>query len=226
MDFALSRKQLNKKRAQEQNAGAPTPPSPAAMAPPPAPAGPSAGVDPLTGLPAAYDPPAAPRSQPTGSEFFTSGAPVLGRQPEPVAAPLIPDTFGQPAPAGPLAPIGGNGSTPPATTFDLGSAVITAPAPMVAPPAAHSKAPSLVEGPRPRGSQLAVTIIRRYAGLVLFLVVAILLIEFLPSLRHSPTSPSGIGPVPAVAHVTASSSGGNGWVASGAGVVGVGTSYL
>jgi len=259
MDFALTRKQLNKKREKDQAAasGQAPPAAPAAPAPAPPGTGSSPGVDPMTGLPAGYDPPAPTLSPGAGSEFFTSNAGVLGRQPAPVVSPPpAPDTFGQappPAPAfadlvaappAPMAPAPAPAAAPafdallppsfgtppqPAVVAPAGQPAVVAPAgqpPVAAAAPAPRPAPpavGLIVGERPKGADLAMLVLKRYAGFVLFIVIAILLVAFLPSLRHSSTSPSGLGPVTTVAPAAAPTVTG-GWSA-GAGVVSVTTSY-
>ena len=226
MDFALTRKQLNKKREKEQaTPGAPTQAAVPAPGSPPPPGGLTAGTDPSTGLPTGYDPPAPTMPTGGGSEFFTSNAGVLGRQPAPSPG------FGTYAPAPPAAPVAPSGTPAPGfdallpPTFGTPPPVVAAqpgvPVPAGQPPA--HPAVELIRGDRPKGADLAKVLIMRYAGFVLFLLIAILMVVFLPSLRHSTSSPSGLGPVTTVAPAAAPTATG-GWTA-GAGVVSVTTSY-
>lgn len=251
MEFALTRKQLNKKREKEQAAGAPAPvdaPPAAPGAAPPAPAS-TSGVDPVTGLPVGYDPPAPTLSPGAGSEFFTSNAGVLGRQPPPAAAPAPAPAPGPgfatfEAPPPPPAPPGAAPSfdtlLPPSFATSPPPAPAPAPAPagaapVVAPPppapapvavrAPQRAADALIVGDRPRGGELVAVVVRRYAGFILFLLIAIALVALVPSLRHSNSSPSGLGPVPTVGpSAAAAPTAGPGWTA-GAGVVAVSVSY-
>ncbi len=232
MEFALTRKQLNKKREKEQAlTGQPAPAAPG-MSPPPAGGG-GPGVDPVTGLPAGYDPlaPAAPAG--AGSDFFTSNAGVLGRQPGSTLSPP-PDGPGfAPAPPpspgfGSFAPSPTVGPPVPPTFATPAPPSLLEPArpvtPSTVPPPPAPLATGLIEGDRPKGADLARVLVRRYAGFVLFVVIAILLMAFLPSLRHSPSSPSGLGPVRTVTPAFATPAPTAGWT-SGPGVRSVSTSY-
>jgi len=258
MEFALTKKQLEKKRQQAQQAqqesAAPEsqPPTAAGSVPPPPPVGGTSRSDPVTGLPAGYDPPAPPAATgpAPGSEFFASGEEVLGRTAPPVAgvtppaapAPSFADLPGVTAPPPPSSgPVGGL-VPPPVASPPLASPPPPPPPPspgggssalQSAPAHAHARTGqpvTLVEGPRPTGDVLVREIFRRYAGFVLFVLIAILLVEFLPSLRHSSTTPSGLGPAPAVpaaptAPTAPGTSGTSGWVTTGAGVTAVTVSY-
>jgi hypothetical protein len=217
MEFALTRKQLNKKREKEAAGADPT------AATPSGPTAPAPGADPVTGLPAGYDPaptppPAPPVAPAPGSDFFGSGSNVFGWQasssapdlPPPATAPptSAPPSAGSPIPGfadlptmgaqPPVAPVAAglpptNGSPPLPPAFGAGPMA-------VAPPAlpAPARAPSsdrLIEGQRPRGSQMVKVVGRRYGGFVVLLLAAILLVEFLPSLRG--TVENGSAAVPA-----------------------------
>lgn len=228
MEFALTRKQLNKKRGQDQTASAPpTMGYQEGHVAPPA-AGQFAGVDPATGLPTGYDPPPPP-TYGSGSEFFTSGSPVLGQPASPGRAALpIDERFGQVAPPGPPPPVPGplQGQDGLLTTLPVGAQ----PESTAAYGAVDASTPNsvLIEGVRPKGAELAASIARRYIGFILVLLVAVLMIAFLPSLRHSSNSPSGLGPTAQPQqpwHQTFGSASGAGWVAPSAAVVSISTSY-
>jgi len=222
MEFALTRKQLNKKREKEQATATPGQPAPAAVRDLLSAGGRGPAVDPVTGLPAGYDPPRAVSTAP-GSEFFTSGTGVLGRQPSPPGPPPSPGLGSVAAPpaAGPpmdtLVPPTSATPTPPVVHDHPGP-------PAMVPRPSASPTVGLIEGDRPKGADLARMLVRRYAGFVLFILIAILLMVYLPSLRHSTSSPSGLRPVPTVTPASASPVSTGGWTA-GPGTVSVTTSY-
>jgi hypothetical protein len=94
---------------------------------------------------------------------------------------------------------------------------------------ASSSGSVLIEDARPRGTELAALITRRYIGFILVFLVAVLMIAFLPSLRHSSNPPSGLGPTARSGQRLQGglqSAPSAGWVAPSAVVVSVGASYL
>jgi len=204
---------------------APTPPTPV-QAPPPAPT-------------------SAPPAPASGSAFFTSGGDVLGRQAPPAAgvAPVTDGPLSTPPPPPSFAPL-----PPEPVAGSFGSSPLHAVTPQAPPPPPPPPPPAgiavpadptlsphgpghtrqvvgLIDGPRPRGAELATMLVKRYGGFVLLLVIAILLVEFLPSLRHSTTTPSGLGPSHAVAPASSVASPDPGWISTGAGVLSVTASY-
>jgi hypothetical protein len=226
MEFALTRKQLNKKREKEEAAAQAVPA--AAPAPTP-PTGPTPGSDPLTGLPAGYDPSPLPPPTTAGSEFFGSSSNVFGHQAPP--APDLPPASSlasasgsstpddllpppvRPAPAG--SPIPGFAdfpavaAPPPAPSSLGGEAAVPAafggaplPAPSAPEPAQAPASDRLIDGARPRGGQLLQSVGRRYAGFAALLLAAILMVAFLPSLRGSVTNGAAAGPGPVASQVT------------------------
>ncbi len=203
-------------------------------------------------------PPAAPPSTtpppPPGFDLTAATAPAAPLPPgfrpsNPVASPPPPPGFDLTASTAPAAPLPPGfrpsnpaaSSPPPPPGFDLtavpaasveqagaGGAVLARSQTLA------SSVPRLLDGPRPRGGDLVPVLAKRYVGAVLFVVVAVLLILFLPSLRHSGTTPSGMAPATQVPRAglstgrvpTGPSASGTGWVDGGAAATGVSASFL
>ena len=181
MEFAISRKQLEKKRAQEAAAQQAQAMAAAGM-PSQGMAGPELGDG-------------------SGNAFFNSGAaPQQYAQPMPQQPGMPPQQYAQPMAPQPgmpaqqyAQPMPQQPGMAPQTVDPLagfGQGVDQAP---VAAPAAQPRwrrrsAEEVLEEQR---AHPAVALVRRYVGFVLFLVAAGLLIAFVPSARHAP---SGMAP--------------------------------
>ena len=175
MEFAISRKQLEKKRAQEAAAQQAQAMAAAGM-PPQGMAGSDLGDG-------------------SGNAFFNSGAvPQQYAQPGmPPQQPMAPQQYAQP------------GMAPQAVDPLAGFGQVVDQAPAAAPAAQprwrRRSAEEVLEEQR---SHPAVALVRRYVGFVLFLVAAGLLIAFVPSARHAPSgmAPQVVITAPAPAGMT------------------------
>jgi hypothetical protein len=200
MEFALSRKQLAKKKAEQEAAkagGTASGQSAGSSLPgtvPTTTTGDDLGPDerlldfstgsspspPVTLRPPAPLPPTLPPLPETGSGSV-----------QPVPPPPVAD-FGKPSFGAPSAPtLPGVPGGPPAPADDGG---VTAPEPV------KSAATLLNE----QGGAVAKVLLKRYAGFLIFILIAVLLALFLPSVRHTDSGSSGLGPaVPGVTLTTA-----------------------
>jgi hypothetical protein len=222
MEFALTRKQLNKKREKEEAAAQGAPPAPA----PAPPSGP--GADPATGLPSGYDPSPPSPTTSAGSDFFGSGSNLFGQPASPAAPPPAAPVAAAPVAAAPVAdgpaipgfanlpaagvaPAGPGALAPTDGLEGLPAAFGTSPVPSPPVPVRAPASDRLIEGARPRGAALGQAVGRRYGGFIVLLVVAILMVEFLPSFRGSvgnssaavPAQSSSISYLPGQTHMTA-----------------------
>ena len=166
MEFAISRKQLEKKRAQQ-----------------------SAAEQAQAGMPVGDPTQAVPGvglGDGSGTGFFTTGAYAQPPMPPQQYAqpPMAPQQYAQPGmPPQQYALVGD-----PLAGFGQAVEQAAAPSPPAAPRWRRRSAEEVLAEQR---SHPAVALVRRYVGLVVFLVVAGLLIAFVPSARHSP---SGLAP--------------------------------
>jgi hypothetical protein len=233
------------------------PAAPPSTTPPPPPGFDlTAATAPAAPLPPGFRPsnPVASPPPPPGFDLTAATAPAAPLPPgfrpsNPVASPPPPPGFDLTASTAPAAPLPPGfrpsnpaaSSPPPPPGFDLtavpaasveqagaGGAVLARSQTLA------SSVPRLLDGPRPRGGDLVPVLAKRYVGAVLFVVVAVLLILFLPSLRHSGTTPSGMAPATQVPRAglstgrvpTGPSASGTGWVDGGAAATGVSASFL
>ena len=210
MEFAISRKQLEKKRAQEAAAQQAQAMAAAGM-PPQGMAGSDLGDGSGNAffnsgaVPQQYAQPGMPPQQYAQpmppQQYAQPGMPPQqyaqpGMPPQQYAQPMPPQQYAQPGmpPQQPMAPqqYAQPGMAPQAVDPLAGFGQVVDQAPAAAPAAQprwrRRSAEEVLEEQR---SHPAVALVRRYVGFVLFLVAAGLLIAFVPSARHAP---SGMAP--------------------------------
>jgi hypothetical protein len=151
VEFSLTRKQLNKKKAEQaaRSQGAVPPGQVGGSDPTGQPGVPSSGIDPLTGLPLGYDPPIPVVGQGPGSEFFSSpsGSGLLGRGASPDPAGWgSPQGFASPPPPPGVAPQ----APPPPPGFQPSPPTYAPPPP---PPGFQPSPPTYAPMPPPPGFQ-------------------------------------------------------------------------